>query len=169
MPSRERGRKCHFSYRAHDVFTISKISVCTKPTVISSISTGVFFPVNQAVFFVQTFFETYKFAQQIFFGPENWLLLSEGKYIIIGQDNLVSNYEIFVRPMKKISAGGWKVHLIIKSVSVCVSVCPCVCVRPKIVHLNFYLCVCVRPKIVDKNVSNIKHTNLRTLNHLCRK
>jgi hypothetical protein len=38
-----------FSYRAHDVFTISKISVCTKPTVISSISTGVFFPVNQAV------------------------------------------------------------------------------------------------------------------------
>ena len=61
----------HFAYRAHDVFTISKISVCTKPTVISSISTGVFFPVNQAVFFVQTFFETYKFAQQIFFGPEN--------------------------------------------------------------------------------------------------
>ena len=38
-----------FSNRAHSVFTISKTSVRTKPTVISSISTGVFFPVNQAV------------------------------------------------------------------------------------------------------------------------
>ena len=38
-----------FSYRTHSVFTISKTFVCTKPTVISSISTGVFFPVNKTV------------------------------------------------------------------------------------------------------------------------
>jgi len=38
-----------FREPAHAVFTISKISFCTKPTVISSFSTLVFFYVNPAV------------------------------------------------------------------------------------------------------------------------
>ena len=39
--------------QAHAVFTISKISFCTKPTVISSFSTLVFFYVNPAVHFLR--------------------------------------------------------------------------------------------------------------------
>ena len=44
--------------RAHAVFTISKISFCTKPTVISSFSTLVFFYVNPAV--GRTFFLVFR-------------------------------------------------------------------------------------------------------------